>query len=164
MVGVAGGYMDLDRKDFALLEALQENASQRLEDLAKLVGLAPSSVHDRLRRLERGGIIKNWTVKLDAGILGLGVLAFIGVTANRPCAGLWEDLQDIYEIEECHSVAGALSVMLKVRVADTEALLALIDRLRHVPGVEKTETTIVLKTQIDRAIPLKTLAGAKKKG
>jgi DNA-binding MarR family transcriptional regulator len=50
--------MNLDKKDFALIEALQQNASQRLEDLAKLVHLAPSSVHDRLQRLERIGIIR----------------------------------------------------------------------------------------------------------
>jgi DNA-binding Lrp family transcriptional regulator len=154
--------MDLDRKDFALLEALQENASQRLEDLARLVNLAPSSVHDRLRRLERGGIIKNWTIKLDAPGLGLGVLAFIGVTTNRSCLEISEDLREIQSIEECHSVAGALCIMLKVRVADTAALLTLVDRLRRVPGIERTETTIVMKTTIDRPISLKTLAAAKK--
>src|ERR1700733_3583387 len=85
--------MDLDKKDFALLEALQQNASQRLEDLAKLVNLAPSSVHDRLRRLERGGVIKNWTIKVDGPSLGLGVLAFVGLTTNRTCAELSEELR-----------------------------------------------------------------------
>jgi DNA-binding Lrp family transcriptional regulator len=55
-------------------------------------------------------------------------------------------------------------MMLKVRVADTAALLTLADRLRRVPGVEKTETTIVMKTTFERPIPLKTLMGAKKTG
>ena len=154
--------MDLDRKDFALLEALQENASQRLEDLAKLVGLAPSSVHDRLRRLERYGIIKNWTVKLDAPRLGLGVLAFIGATLSRPCSELYEDLCTIPAIEECHSVAGEKCLFLKVRSADTAGLLVLIEQLLKIPGIERTETTVVLKTQFDRPIALKTLAGVKK--
>jgi DNA-binding Lrp family transcriptional regulator len=153
--------MDFDRKDFALMEALQENASQRLEDLAGLVHLAPSSVHDRLRRLERAGIIKNWTIKVDAPTLGLGVLAFIGVTANRPCVELIDELRSIPSIEECHSVAGELCFILKVRLTDTVKLLALCDRIRQIPGVDKTETTIVLKTQIDRPIPLKSLIGAK---
>src|SRR5258708_39817517 len=80
--------MDLDRKDFALLDALQQNASQRLEDLAALVKLAPSSVHERLRRLEREGIIRKWTVDLDTTALGLGVIAFIGVRSTRPCSEL----------------------------------------------------------------------------
>jgi DNA-binding Lrp family transcriptional regulator len=71
--------VSLDKKDFALIAALQQNASRRLEDLAKMVHLAPSSVHDRLQKLERAGIIRQWTIKLDAPALGLGVLAFVGI-------------------------------------------------------------------------------------
>jgi DNA-binding Lrp family transcriptional regulator len=149
--------VDLDKKDFALIDALQQNASQRLEDLARMVQLAPSSVHDRLRRLERDGIIKKWTVDLDVSALGLGVLAFVGIRATRPCSELLEALRAISSIEECHSVAGELSMILKVRVATTSALLELSERLRQIPGIEQTETTIVLKTQIDRPISLKSL-------
>ena len=153
--------MELDRKDFALIEALQQNASQRLEDLAKLVNLAPSSVHDRLRRLQREGIIQQWTVKVDAPKLGLGVMAYIGVTSTKTCSMLARELEAIPSIEECHSVAGQLCIFLKVRVPDTAALLVLIDRLRQIDGIEKTETTIVLATQFDRPISLKSVAAAK---
>ena len=148
--------MDFDRKDFALLEALQENALQRLEDLAKLVHLAPSSVHDRVRRLERAGIIKNWTINVDAARVGLGVLALIGISASKPCSDLIGELRTIPAIEECHAVAGPLSLILKVRLKDTTGLLALCERLRHIPGIENTESTIVLETQIHRPIPLMT--------
>jgi DNA-binding Lrp family transcriptional regulator len=58
-------------------------------------------------------------------------------------------------IEECHSVAGELSLILKVRVADTATLLGLSERLRQIPGIVQTETTIVLKTQIARPMALK---------
>ena len=147
--------MSLDKKDFALIEALQQNASRRLEDLAKMVHLAPSSVHDRLQRLERVGIIRQWTIKVDAPALGLGVLAFVGIRATKPCSELVDSLRAIPSVEECHSVAGELSMMLKVRVASTPALLELSELLRAIPGVEQTETTIVLKTQIDRPIAVK---------
>ncbi|MGE5803975.1 MAG: Lrp/AsnC ligand binding domain-containing protein, partial [Gemmatimonadota bacterium] len=66
------------------------------------------------------------------------------------------ELEKIPAIEECHSVAGRLSLVLKVRVAATADLLELTDRLRQIPGIEGTETTIVLKTQIDRPIPIPT--------
>src|SRR5260370_41247346 len=153
--------MDLDKKDFALIEALQQNASQRLEDLARMVQLAPSSVHDRLRRLESRGIIRNWTIKLDAPALGLGVLAFVGIRATKPCSELLEAMRAIPCIEECHSVAGELSMILRVRVASTPALLELSERLREIPGIEQTETTIVLKTQIDWPVALQSPATAK---
>ncbi len=146
--------MDLDRKDFALLDALRQNASQRLEDLARLVKLAPSSVHERLRRLEREKVIRKWTVDVDAAALGLGVVAFIGISATRPCSELLDAIGRMPSIEECHSVAGELSMMLKVRVRDTGALLSLTEHLRQIPGIEQTETTIVLKTQIERPVAL----------
>jgi Lrp/AsnC family leucine-responsive transcriptional regulator len=146
--------MDLDPTDRTLVDALQRDASQRLEDLARKVQLAPSSVHERIRRLEREGIIQRWTIDLDAAALGLGVLAYVGIRATRPCSEMLPALQTIDAIEECHSVAGELSMLLKVRVAGTAALLELTERLRQVPGVEGTETTIVLQTQIDRPIAL----------
>jgi DNA-binding Lrp family transcriptional regulator len=153
-MGLAVLRMDLDRKDFALLDALRQNASQRLEDLARLVKLAPSSVHERLRRLERERVIRKWTVDVDAAALGLGVIAFIGIRATRPCSEMLDAMGRIASIEECHSVAGELSMMLKVRVRDPGALLSLTEHLRQIPGIEQTETTIVLKTQIERPVAL----------
>lgn len=156
--------MNLDRKDFALIEALQHNASQRLEDLARISHLAPSSVHDRLQRLQREGIIRNWTIKVDAPALGLGVLAFVGIRATRPCSEILDALRAISSIEECHSVAGELSMILKVRVASTAGLLHLCESLRQLPGIEQTETTIVLQTQFDRPIGLKSMIAKEDKG
>ncbi len=152
----------LDRKDFGLLESLLQNASQRLEDLAKRVGLAPSSVHDRLRRLQSEGIIRRWTVDVDAAALGLSVLAFVGVRATKPCSELMPKLRDIACIEECHSVAGDLSMILKVRVPTTDHLLELSDQLRQIPGIEQTETTIVLKTHLSGRMPLELVSDRKK--
>lgn len=146
--------MSLDPIDLTLIDAIQHNASRRLEDLGRLVHLAPSSVHDRLRKLERDGVIKRWTVDLDAAALGLGVLAYIGVRSSRTCAALLAELAAFPEIEEVHSVAGELCFLLKVRVADTNALLGLIERLRGVQGIEQTQTTVVLKTQLDRPFAL----------
>lgn len=140
----------LDRIDLTLLSALQAEGRLRLEDLARRVELAPSSVHDRLRRLQRDGVIRRWTIEVSPEALGLSVLAMIGVQASRPCSEFVGALEQIREIEECHSVAGQLSVMLKVRVANTEQLLELIEQLRRIPGVDSTETTVVLKTQFER--------------
>ena len=146
----------LDATDVALIGQLQVNANRRLEDLAKVVGLAPSSVHDRIRRLERDGIIRRWTVDVDEVALGLDVLAFVGVRATKPCAELMAALTAIPAIEECHSVAGELSMLLKVRVPNTGSLLTLADQLRQIPGIAGTETTVVLRTQLERPIPLPT--------
>lgn len=146
--------MTLDPTDLTLIHAIQQNATRRLEDLGRMVNLAPSSVHDRLRKLERDGVIRRWTVDLDAAALGLGVLAYIGVRSSRTCAVMLAELESFREIEEIHSVAGELCFLLKVRVADTNALLSLIERLRTIQGIEQTQTTVVLKTQLDRPVAL----------
>jgi Lrp/AsnC family leucine-responsive transcriptional regulator len=140
----------LDQIDRVLLAALQQRGRLRLEDLARRVELSPSSVHDRLRRLEREGVIRNWTITVAPEALGLTVLAFVGVHASRPCAELIEPLARIHEIEEYHSIAGPLSFLVKLRASSTEHLLELIERLKQIPGVEATETTVVLKTHIER--------------
>jgi Lrp/AsnC family transcriptional regulator, leucine-responsive regulatory protein len=146
--------MDLDRTDLALVDALQRDASQRLEDLARVVQMAPSSVYERLRRLEERGVIQRWTIDLDAEAVGLGVLAFVGIRASKPCSAILPAVEAIPAVEECHSVAGELSLLLKVRVSSTVALVELAERLRRVPGIEGTETTIVLKTHFDRPMAL----------
>ena len=74
---------------------------------------------------------------------------------------MWQELHNIAGIEECHSIAGEFCILLKVRVAGTAELLDLIERVKHVPGVERTETTIVLRTQFERPPALKLLMDEK---
>ena len=140
----------LDEIDTVLLSALQAEGRLRLEDLARRVELSPSSVHDRLRRLQRDGVIRKWTIAVSPEALGLTVLAFVGVRASRACAELAEPLAHVREIEEYHSVAGQFSFLLKVRASSTEHLLELIERIKQIPGVEATETTVVLKSYLER--------------
>jgi DNA-binding Lrp family transcriptional regulator len=140
----------LDRIDSELLSALQKEGRLRLEDLARKVELAPSSVHDRLRRLERDGVIRRWTIEVAPEALGLTLSALVGVTASRPCSELIETLLRIPEIEECCSVAGRLSFIVKLRATSSEHLLALSERLRRIEGIESVETTVVLKTHFAR--------------
>jgi Lrp/AsnC family leucine-responsive transcriptional regulator len=144
------GIRQLDRVDVALLAALQQEGRLRLEDLARRVELSPSSVHDRLRRLRRDGVIRRWTIEVAPEALDLTVLALVGVRASRPCSELVETLTQFREIEECHSVAGRLSLVLKLRASSTEHLLDIIERLKQIPGIEDTETTVVLKTHLER--------------
>lgn len=140
----------IDRIDSELLTALQKDGRQRLEDLARKVELAPSSVHDRLRRLGRDGVIRRWTIDVAPEAFGLHLLALVGVSASRPCTEFVEALAAIPEIEECHSVAGTLSFILKLRASSPAHLLKISERLRLIPGIERVETNVVLKTHFER--------------
>lgn len=142
----------VDETDSKVLRCLQANARMTLADVGKAVGLAPSSVHERLRRLQRDGVIRGWTMVLSPGAVGRPVTALVGVEADVTGGLLAEQLRQRPEVDECHDIAGDLSYFLKVRARDTEALLALVDWIRELPGVRQTRTTVVLKTEFERQL------------
>lgn len=142
----------LDESDSAILRSLQADARTTLARVGRAAGLSPSSVHERIRRLQRDGVIRGWTLELDPRAVGRPVTAFVGVEADVTGGTLAARLRLRPEVDECHSIAGDLSFFLKVRSADTEALLGLVDWIKELPGVRATRTTIVLKIEFERQL------------
>ncbi|WP_216870392.1 Lrp/AsnC family transcriptional regulator [Modestobacter excelsi] len=135
---------DVDR---ALLSALARDGRASFTDLAERVGLSVSAVHQRVRRLEQRGLITGYAAQLDAKGLGLPLTAFVSITPidvaqpdDAPAR-----LAHLPAIEACHSVAGAESYILKVRVASPDALEVLLHEIRVAANVT-TRTTVVLST------------------
>ena len=141
----------LDERDKAILAALQRNGRATLADLAQIVGMAPSSVHERIRKLEHGGVIKGYRAEVDTEALGLFVTALVSVSPLDPKQpdDLPERVVEFPEVEDCHSVAGDENYVLKVRTRTTADLEDLLRRLREKAGVH-TRTTIVLSTPFER--------------
>jgi Lrp/AsnC family leucine-responsive transcriptional regulator len=135
----------LDERDLEIIAALQEDARATYADIGRRVGLAPSSVHDRVRKLEHLGAIRGYRAVVDPGSLGLFVTALVAVTPLDPTQpdDLPERVRDLPEVEDCFSVAGEANYILKVRTKTTGDLEDLIRRLREKVEVQ-TRTTIVL--------------------
>lgn len=135
----------LDERDLAIIEALQEDARATYADIGRRVSLSPSSVHERVRKLESVGAIRGYMAVVDPVALGLSVTALIAVTPLDPTQpdDLAERVQGFPEVEDCYSVAGEASYVLKVRAGTPERLEDLIRRLRERAGVQ-TRTTVVL--------------------
>jgi Lrp/AsnC family leucine-responsive transcriptional regulator len=135
---------DVDR---ALLTALARDGRASFTDLAELVGLSVSAVHQRVRRLEQRGLITGYAARVDAKAVGLPLTAFVSITPID--VGQPDDaparLAHLSAIEACHSVAGVESYILKVRVASPDALEALLHEIRVAANVS-TRTTVVLST------------------
>ena len=144
---------ELDATDHAILDLLQENCKQPLAAIGEKVGLSAPAVLDRIHKLEEAGVIRGYTALLDARRLGLDVAAFIGVSTDRPVAvrGIEGAVMAMDEVLECHHVTGAHTLMLKVKTQNTETLEELIDRVRSLEGVSRTETMVVLSTHMERA-------------
>jgi Lrp/AsnC family transcriptional regulator, leucine-responsive regulatory protein len=150
------GDTQLDDIDRRILAQLQEDCKAPLAHVGRRVGLSAPSVMERIRKLEEAGIIRGYHGVLDSRKVGLDVTAFIGVSMSSNGIEFLENvLVGIDEVLECHHVTGAYTVLLKVRTQNTQALERLISRVRQLDGVLRTETLVVLSTQLERTlIPL----------
>lgn len=139
----------IDALDEEILKILQANSRTPNAEIARKVGLAPSAVFERIKKLEEKGIIEAYTLKLNARNLGQGLLCFIFVRSNEPAGGVQtaQMLSSIPEVLEVHHVAGEDCFLAKVRAADTDALGRLLrERLAAIDTITSTRTTIVLET------------------
>ncbi len=143
----------IDDTDHKILALLQQNSQLSNVALAEQVGLTTSTVHERVKKLERKGIIKRYVAIVDPQALGKQITAFIRLTvgimpgsyieAKNSVAAICQQEPDILE---CHSVAGEDCYILKVRVASPQALEKLLENIRVGSSVASSTTSIVLST------------------
>lgn len=139
----------LDPLDLRILEILQTNARETQVEIARDIGLAPSAVLERIRKLEARGIIRGYTALVDPKALDLPILAFVAVRSDETGTDdqVAPALAKIPEVLEVHHVAGDDCYLIKVRARDAEHLGVLLrTRFGRIPGVRSTRTTIVLET------------------
>ncbi|GAA2170214.1 MULTISPECIES: Lrp/AsnC family transcriptional regulator [Actinomadura] len=135
---------EIDRQIMALLA---DDGRMSFTDLAKQTGLSVSAVHQRVRRLQKRGVIRGFTAQLDNQQIGLPLTAFVSIKPIDPAApdDAPDRLTHLEAIEACHSVAGDESYILKVRVASPNELEDLLQKIRAAANVA-TRTTVVLST------------------
>lgn len=139
---------DVDRKILGLLAA---DSSQSYAELSAILHLSAPSVHDRVKRLKRDGVIKATVAKIDGCKVGRTLLTFVLVnTKNVMSTKRLLTLSSLPEIEEIHTVTGDSSVMLKVRAQSTERLEELLGKVQDIDGVEGTRSYVVLSTFVER--------------
>jgi Lrp/AsnC family leucine-responsive transcriptional regulator len=149
-----------DRIDSEIASILQSDPRITQAEIAKTVGLAPSAVLQRIRKLEARGVIKDYVAVLEPHVFDLGLLAFVAVRTSEHGAEMPSAvaLAGIPEVLEVHHVAGDDCYLLKVRARDAEHLGRLLrEQISQVGHVTSTRTTIVLETVKESArIPVVT--------
>jgi Lrp/AsnC family transcriptional regulator, leucine-responsive regulatory protein len=145
-----------DPVDRKLLGLLKENARATYAELGKRAHLSAPAVYARIRRLERAGVIQSHTVSVDPATIGLPFCAFIriGTAGDHGCDAIAGKLATSPEIEECHSIAGEDTLLIKARTATPIDLEHLIKRIRSIPGIVTTVTTVVLMTHFERGLQI----------
>ncbi len=144
--------------DTKILNIIQQDARIANAEIARQVGLAPSAVLERVRKLEERGVIRGYAAEIDASQVGFGLTAFVFVRTSF-CGSIGEALARIPEVLEVHDVAGEDCYLLKIRAKNTDELGQFFrEKLKLLPEIVSTRTTVVLQTiKETTALPLKNL-------
>ena len=141
--------ISLDSKDLEILVHLQPDSTISNADLAKKLGMAPSAVLERVKKLEQKGVIEGYPTRINPIVLNLKLLAFIFVKSSEGPGdeGLARHLAQLPEVLELHHIAGDDCYLLKIRAEDPQSLIRIMrDKFSKLSGILSTKTTIVLET------------------
>jgi Lrp/AsnC family leucine-responsive transcriptional regulator len=139
----------IDGIDRKILKILQDDARTPNAEIARLVKLAPSAIFERVKKLQKEGILEGYHARLNPKVLDFGLLAFVFVRTEEKSgeSSAGKLLSRIPEVQEVHHVAGEDCYLVKVRVKDTDSLYRLMkEKFAPIPQVRSTRTTIVLDT------------------
>jgi len=141
-----GGF---DQLDHAILKELQHDGRISVADLARKIHLSPPAVHQRIKRLEREGVIRKYVALLDRKAAGYDLLCFIRVSIQPHTKAQMNEfqsaMQDLNAVLECYHTAGSYDLLLKVAVRTHHDLEQFIsEHLMTISGVERIETSLVL--------------------
>jgi len=147
--------IQIDGIDKILLNELMKDARVSINLLSKQVGISGAAVHQRLKKLEKSGLIQGSQIMINPKKLGYTTLAFVGIyldkAMNNPSAVA--QLKKINEVLECHYTTGDWSVLVKILCKDNEHLMNLLNnQIQKIAGISRTETFISLDQQIARQI------------
>jgi len=144
----------IDDTDLEILNTLQQNARTSNAEIARRLGMAPSAILERVRKLEARGLLRGYEARIDPEAIGLPLLAFVFVRSDAPTGetDLGERLARVAGVQEVHHIAGEDCFLVKVRTADAKSLGRLLRDGIGGLGSVRTRTTIVLETLRETAL------------
>ncbi len=146
---------NLDGIDRQLLAALQVNARESVAVLARKLGIARTTVTARLARLENSGVITGYGVRLSQRLVDGGLQAYVGITVQpRSGKDVVKHLTGMPQVQQLCAVSGEFDYVAWLRSESPQQLDELLDQIGSVEGVEKTTTSIILSSKIDRGTPV----------
>jgi Lrp/AsnC family leucine-responsive transcriptional regulator len=145
----------IDDIDLRIVEILQQNARTANAEIARQVGMAPSAILERIRKLEERGVILGYSARVNPEAFGLGLTAYVFVRADERAGAptTAERMAEFPEVQEVHHVAGEDCFLAKVRVANPRALGELLQKkFGAIDTIRSTRSTIVLDTVKDSGL------------
>ena len=139
----------LDTKDFAILHLLQKNARITVKEISDQIHLSTTPVHERIKRMEANGVIKQYATLLDHTKVkkGLMVICYVSLKEHSKKAGVKfiETMQVLNEVIECYSISGEFDFMLKVVCEDMNAYYDFhVNNLSQIENMGKVQSVFVM--------------------
>jgi len=147
--------VNIDGIDKIILNHLMDDARKPILEIARKLGISGAAIHQRLRKLEKAGLIEGSKLVINPRVLGYTTLAFVGVYLDKAVSNpsAVKKLREIPEVLECHYTTGNWSIFLKILCRDNEHLMKVLNKnIQAIEGVSRTETFISLDQQIHRQI------------
>lgn len=136
---------------------LMKDARTPILEIARNIGISGAAIHQRLRKLEKSGLLVGSKFLIDPKVLGFTTMAYVGIYLDKAMSNPMAvaELEKIPEVLECHYTTGNWSILIKVLCLDNQHLMEVLNKsIQQIPGVSRTETFISLAQQIDRQIQL----------
>jgi len=149
--------LELDRVDKELLKILQENADLTYAELGRMLGISPSTVYMRVKRLKEKGIIKRIVAEVNSEILGYKLRSLIFLTVDvKKYNKVIEELSKLPQVKVIYDITGEWTFALEVLAKDHIELSDLLDKIGSIDGVQQTSTAVVLRVikEDRKVIPL----------
>jgi Lrp/AsnC family transcriptional regulator, leucine-responsive regulatory protein len=140
----------MDRTDLKILAELQADARLSVVELSRRVGLTKTPCAERIRRLEKSGVIRGYHARLDPEAMGAGHIVMVQVLLSSTTAHdlkrFNEAVMRIPEIQSCHMIAGDFDYLLKVRTRDIQEYRRVMgEQISELPCVKQTHTYVVME-------------------
>lgn len=150
MRGGAGRPPALDRLDHRILDILQQEGRLTMTELAQRVGLSATPCTERVRRLERSGVITGYHAHVDPHALGKGLLVFVEIKLSAKSGEVFErvkqEMLSVPEVMECHLVSGDFDYLIKARIGEMAEYRQLLgDILRKLPAAAESRSYVVME-------------------
>lgn len=147
----------IDGIDKKILRYLIQDARRPILEIARNIGISGAAIHQRLRKLEKSGLLVGSNFVINPKVLGYTTMAYIGIFLDKAMSNpsAVKQLEKIPEVLECHYTTGNWSILIKVLCKDNEHLMFLLNKkIQQIEGVSRTETFISLEQQINRQISI----------
>ena len=143
----------VDSIDARILQALTDDPRASLASIAETTGLARNTVHSRVTRLERDGVLQSFERRIDPATLGYSLTAFIFVeVTQRKLAAIVEALRRIPEVLEVNGLSGVTDLFVQTVARDADDLYRIAGQILDIDGVEKTTTALAMRRLLDYRI------------